>query len=666
MLTSAQRQATLARISTSRVLALCADLEALDRLPGGPGLDEAGRRMRERLQQAGATRVQLEAYPTGPEHRYFGWSEQRRPFPRKAELWLQTRDDGEILICRRSDNFACCMGAQRSTELEGELYEVVDVGFGTRASDYRGRSMSGKLALTSGHHFQAAMLEALGKRQAAGLLCGPGSQLFDADRVVHNQLGDPDLFQGHRPLGFNLSGRQYNRLVNLLAAGESVKMRAAVEVTTDSGELPVVRAVLEGSDLSHQRVLLVADLGSPLGPACLEELLRTMAGLVVEGQVPPPRRSLELLLVPGDVGTVARLHTRRQQADQLKAALYLSLETAAAAARVKIQRPPGRCPAFQMDLLEDQLRWAATVEGSFRVDTPMTVGHLPYASESPVLPFVDSDVSIPALWLRCEDEPGSLPGGALAAPHGPLHRLVAALSCATLELCGMEGADLPRLLCGSHTKAHLRLGRRAERLRDRIRLDLQQDDPPSAAARHLLWQTDSSMKEGLLREQALLEGCCDFLDGAGRHALQLAEVSGDLQQATAGLIRSLQQEVAASLGPRARLAMTRRPLSALERRADSVVVFRLFQGPLPVRYLLREAAPDQRPWLAHNAGALAAQPAADELVQWIDGERTLLQMFDLLHLDHPQADLKLLWRYLEVMQSAGLVELRQRQTVQQV
>jgi hypothetical protein len=57
---------------------------------------------------------------------------------------------------------------------------------------------------------------------------------------------------------------------------------------------------------------------------------------------------------------------------------------------------------------------------------------------------------------------------------------------------------------------------------------------------------------------------------------------------------------------------------------------------------------------------LADQPTAEELVQWVDGRRSLLEIFDLVRLDHPEADLKLLWRYLEALQGAGLLELRER------
>jgi len=45
------------------------------------------------------------------------------------------------------------------------------------------------------------------------------------------------------------------------------------------------------------------------------------------------------------------------------------------------------------------------------------------------------------------------------------------------------------------------------------------------------------------------------------------------------------------------------------------------------------------------------------LLQWVDGKRTLLEIYDRLRLDEPRADLRVLWRYLEVLQGAGWVAL---------
>jgi hypothetical protein len=658
VLDEALRQAILSRISTGRILARAADLEAEDRLPGGPGLEQACTRVAQRLQASGALQVELLRFGYGSERRHFSWSLQRRPFPTRGELWLQTPEGGEVLLCRRSDHLACSMGAYRSTPQEGEVLEVVDVGFGTRASDYRAHRMAGKLALASGHHFQAAMLEALANRGAEGLLCGPGNVGSGAGQLVHRELADPEVFGEHRPFGFNLSARQYHRLLNRLAAGDTVQVRVKLEATTDTGVLPAVEAVLPGSDLATRRVLLVADTAQALSVACLEEVLRTLSELVVDGVCPPPRRGLQLLAAPGVAGTVAWLAEQRERPSQPMAALVLGLVSPVAASQVQIQRSPAGRPSFISDLLEDHLRWAAGVEGSYRTDLPLTFRSVSYAGRSPALPFADRDVAVPAAWVRCDQEPRLRPGA--HAPHGPVHRLVGALTCAALDLCSVGADDLPRLLSGSHVRGLQRLGRRAERLRQRVQQELLRDPGSSTTGRHLLWLAETAMGEGMRREKQVLDTCCDYLSGPGQQALRLAELTADLEQSAAGLTRSLHAEVSAAMPPRSRLTLRRAPLSALERRADAVVAHRLFSGPLPTPLLLREAPEAERHWLAHHMDVLADQPTAEELVQWVDGRRSLLEIFDLVRLDHPEADLKLLWRYLEALQGAGLLELRER------
>ena len=119
MLNGSQRQEVLARISTSRVLATAVEHAALDRLPGSPGLEEAASRVAAELEQVWGLQVEAFSYPSGPDQRYFGWSDQRRPFPEKAELWLQTPDGGELLLCRR----ACEL--PRFVALLGELLNLL-------------------------------------------------------------------------------------------------------------------------------------------------------------------------------------------------------------------------------------------------------------------------------------------------------------------------------------------------------------------------------------------------------------------------------------------------------------------------------------------------------------------------------------------------------------
>jgi hypothetical protein len=86
-------------------------------------------------------------------------------------------------------------------------------------------------------------------------------------------------------------------------------------------------------------------------------------------------------------------------------------------------------------------------------------------------------------------------------------------------------------------------------------------------------------------------------------------------------------------------------------------VRRLGAGPPPLPQLLRDTTVADRDWLAHNAWALRDQPVGELLLQWVDGKRTLLEIYDRLRLDEPRADLRVIWRYLEVLQGAGWVAL---------
>ncbi len=657
MVTNSQRQTLLAQISKSRLLSLAADLDAIDRLPGGPGLERCFERAAESLRPA--AQVEVASLPTGPEHHYFSWSVERRPFTEHAELWLQLGDGRELPICRAADNPASCMGALRATAAEGDLLEVVDVGLGTRASDYRSHRMPGKLALASGHHFQAVMLEALATRHADGLLCGPGSEA-DPDRVVPNRLGDPSLFGSHRPFGFNLTLQQWSALVNRLAAEEPVWARVRLGQTLETGRLPLVSAVLEGSDLASERVLLAAELGpdgGALAAACLREAMQAIAVGVVAGEVPPLRRSLQLLLVPGPAGLVAWLAQHRELLPRVRAALFLTLPGAPAGLR--LHAPPPSRASFLPDLVEDHLRWAGAPLPPFRVERPLQVETPPYAPGSPVFPLVDRDVGVPALWL-CGH--AGEPGHPAGPPHA-LQLLTSALAGAALDLCTLQEEDLPRLACSSHCKGLERLARRAERLRALVQQELRQPERSSTEGRHLLWQAELGLREGLRREQATALSCGQYLSGPGQQALRLAEASSDLEQITEGTLRALHAEVASSLSPRARLSLKRRPLSAIERRASAVVVQRTLAGPLPLPNLLREVQPADREWLAHNDWLLAGQPVGEAALEWVDGERTLLDIYDRLCLDYPEADLRLIWRYLEALQGAGFLRLEESQRV---
>jgi hypothetical protein len=637
VITPAQRNAIQDRISSAHITALAAELGVMDPTVGSRGLDRGYEQLAAALRNAGAEQVQLKSYPFGPEHRYLGWSEERRPVAELAELWLQRSEGGELLLCRSTDDPTCTMGSLRSTAPAGEIFEVVDVGFGTRATDYRSHRMPGKVALATGHHSQAAMLEALAVRQAEGLLCGPAS----LEGVASRRLGEPALFGRHRPFGFNLGAAQYDAIADRLAAGEEVRVRVRISVRLDTGELPVLSARRDGSDLAAEKVLLIVQLGadaSPQAAAAAQELLRVLSALIVEAQLIPLRRTLELLVVPSLPALVAYLAETPCRPIDTRGALLFSVDPDPATS-VAVHHVPMSRPSFIADLAIDHLRSAGLEARS-----------APYARGSLLSPLVDRELGLSGVWIRSRATAGICP-----------RPLLAGLTAAVADLCTMHEDDLPRVIATCQLRGLERLARRASGLRDAIAEELAADGS-STAGRHLLWLIEESLAAGLRCEQELLRSCGEYLSGAGQHALRLAEAAADLEQLGPSLQRSLHAEVAAAL-PRARLSVRRRPLSPLERRAQTVVAHRAFAGPPPLLSLLRDATPSDREWLAHNAEALADQPVDELALQWVDGTRSVLEIWDRLRIDHPQAELRLLWRYLEVLAGAGLLRLEEQPNV---
>ncbi|MCC6750257.1 MAG: hypothetical protein IT371_21510 [Deltaproteobacteria bacterium] len=656
MLTRTQWRSLLRACETSTLRALSAELDSVDRRPGGRGLDGAAERLAARLHEAGADEVELQSFATGPEQRYLGWSVERRICTEQAELWL-VEPSGETLLCRQSDEPGCCLGALRSTPDEGELFEVVDVGPGTRAADYRSHRLAGKVALATAEGAEAVLLEALAQRQAEGLLLATRPGARDDGRSPL-RLGPPSLFGGHRPFAFRLRAAAHERLLRRLARGEVVQVRVRLRTRMETGEAPLLAGTLRGSDRSSEQVALVASLAddeSALAAAALIELVRVTSELVTRGVLPPPSRSLRLLLVPGALGSAAWLQATPASGRDLRCVLQLSVATHAGPTALEVVAPPPLHPSFVPDLLAATFHAAAAAEAS--EDAAPEIRRRGYQVGAPVAPFLSLGASRPALWLRAQLAHPTL---AETSAEGDGARgarwLLAGLAGAAYELATLTEVDLPRLLCQSQLLGAERLVTRLARCR-RDRPEPEEDTEAAVAARHALWRTEHVLQEGLRQERAVLQSCATFLGGAGAFGLRLAEAQGELDQCGQALGRAVSSELAATLPAGARLSVKRRPLSPLERRASELTVVPTFDGLPAIPSLLEDARPDDQLWLAHHVDPLANQPTGELLLAWVGDGTTLLELHDRLELEHPGTELKLLWRYLEVLEGAGIVRL---------
>jgi hypothetical protein len=264
---------------------------------------------------------------TGPGRDFWAAAEYIRAQAEAAGLedvrLIRQRWDGHPWTCRSGE--AWLLGSEptkladfgavavsiadhsRTTHVRAAL---VDVGDGTSAADYEGRSVEGRVVLAAGSP-GLVMREAVWRRGALGVVSHHSARLqpFDApDQVAWGQIPyeakNVDGVEDGTPGTFAImvSPRRGRWIQERLAAAEApieikVDVEAEHHTTREQG---MVESWIRGSEIHDQQIVLVShiqeektsanDDGS--GCASMLEIGRALARLIREGTLPRPRRDI--------------------------------------------------------------------------------------------------------------------------------------------------------------------------------------------------------------------------------------------------------------------------------------------------------------------------------------------------------------------------------------
>ncbi|HTE06454.1 MAG TPA: DUF4910 domain-containing protein [Planctomycetota bacterium] len=189
------------------------------------------------------------------------------------------------------------------------------VGSGEREEDYAGKDVRGKFVLATGYGGAVHRLAVLG-HGAAAVVC-----FLDDGRAADH----PDMLQytGMWPradelerttFGFNLTHRQGSRLRDMLLAGQDVTLHGWVKGRgLEPYFMDVVCAVIPGSEHPEEELVFSAHLDHPKesandnasGSGAILDMARTLKELIDSGRLPRPQRTLRFLWVPEWNGTMA-------------------------------------------------------------------------------------------------------------------------------------------------------------------------------------------------------------------------------------------------------------------------------------------------------------------------------------------------------------------------
>jgi hypothetical protein len=305
--------------------------------------------------------------------------------------------------------------------------EVVNVGEGTKESDYSGKDVKRKIVLVSAQPGAVQDL-AVGKFGAAGIVSFAQNQktAWSGDDQNLIRWGHLETFSPNKTFAFMVALKTAHALKERLAKGEKITLHAVVKAGQHPGNYEVVTAAILGADaklkdaeiafschLDHQRP---GANDNASGCVTILEVARTLQKLIGEKKLPQPARTVRFIFPPEIEGTMALLNAKPEFAKRIKAVIHMDmvgggLETKAV---FHVTRGPMSLPSFVHDVAwsfaewvnEESYNFAATGEAEYPMTAPaggkepLRAEYSAYTMGSDHDVYQDSSFGIPTIYLN--------------------------------------------------------------------------------------------------------------------------------------------------------------------------------------------------------------------------------------------------------------------------
>ncbi len=313
--------AIIAHVSGDRALEQIRNISRFRRDPASRAYHEAAEYVAATLKEIGIPDVRIESYPADGKKFYYmsqsgpGWDAEM------GELWLVEPHKERITSFSEIPSSLCPKSQNAHARAE-----LVFVGAGTRDKDYEGIDVKGKIVLGYGHP-GAIHNQAVFKRGALGVVSYLSDRPLDYPDVVKIASIRPYRSEDGRgpTFGFTVSHRRGEQLRQMLADGQTLMVEAKVKAELYASEYENVIAVIPGTDLKHEEIVLTAHLchnraganDNASGSASLIEIARAITELTAKGEIPPLRRTLRFIWVPENIGNAAFAATHPEIIDRM-------------------------------------------------------------------------------------------------------------------------------------------------------------------------------------------------------------------------------------------------------------------------------------------------------------------------------------------------------------
>ncbi len=414
-------------------------LARFHRQRGSRGFHEAAELVVERVLAYGLSDVAILNFPADGKI-FYGTQRSRPAWDAEAgELW-EVKEVKEVEEAKDKKATTNWNPAQKIASYEAEpivLAEdsesadvtavLVDVGEGTKESDYACKDVKGKIVLVSSQPGAVQDL-AVGKFEAAGIVSYAQNQKTAWWGEDENLIrwGHLETFSSNKTFAFMVSLKTARGMKQRLARGEEIQLHALVKAGQHAGNYEVVTATIPGADpkLKDQEIAFSCHLDhqrpgandNASGCVTILEVARTLQKLISEGKLARPARTIRFIWPPEIEGTLALLNAKPEFAKRIKAVVHMDMvgggpETKAV---FHVTRGPMSLPSFVHDVAwafaefvnEESYKFAATGKAEYPLvapeggKEPLRAEYSAYTMGSDHDVYQDSSFGIPAIYLN--------------------------------------------------------------------------------------------------------------------------------------------------------------------------------------------------------------------------------------------------------------------------
>ncbi len=404
-------------------------LARLHRQRGSAGFHAAAELVAERARAYGLSDVAILQFPA--DGKIFYGTQRPRPGWDAEEGELEevkdVKEKSNETVLKLASYRAMPIVLAEDSESADVTAELVDVGEGTKESDYAGKDVKGKIVLV-GAQPGAVQDLAVGKFGAAGIVSYAQNQKTAWWGEDENLIrwGHLETFSANKTFGFMVSLKTARALRERLARGETIRLHAMVKAGQHASVYEVVTAAIPGADakLKEEEIAFSCHLDhqrpgandNASGCVTILEVARTLQKLISEGKLVRPARTIRFIWPPEIEGTLALLNGKPEFARRIKAAVHMDMVGGGPATKAvfHVTRGPMSLPSFVHDVAwafaefvnEQSYKFAANGNAEYPLvapeggKEPLRAEYSAYTMGSDHDAYQDSSFGIPAIYLN--------------------------------------------------------------------------------------------------------------------------------------------------------------------------------------------------------------------------------------------------------------------------